>query len=174
MSVESEIIESIMVRPVKTGREGQTIKDIAKVMNQANIGSVVILKSEGEALAGILTERDIVRVAAGDRPLNFFTPVREVMSAPVITITSTSTLKDAIQTMQLKNIRRLPVVNRDNKMIGIITDKDIFRAIMGSESMAASFCESLSVEYRPVYERFSEFMMEEFPFPERSAQRTAV
>lgn len=169
MSIESATVESIMVRTVKTARENQTIKEIARVMNQANIGSVVIVKNEGGVPAGIITERDIVRIAAGDLPHTFFTSVREVMSKPVVTISSNSSLKDAIQTMELKNIRRLPVVDRENRMVGIVTDKDIFRAIMRSESLVASFCESLSVEYRPVYERFSEFMLEELPYPDRSA-----
>jgi CBS domain-containing protein len=67
-------------------------------------------------------------------------PVHELMSKPLITILSNNSIKDAIQTMQVKNIRRLVVVEKEekdddnNNMVGIITDKDIFRAIMKSES----------------------------------------
>ena len=59
------------------------------------------------------------------------------MSKPLTTITSEASLKDALQTMQLKNIRRLVVTEKQkpSDMVGIITDKDIFRAIMENQSL---------------------------------------
>jgi hypothetical protein len=50
-------------------------------------------------------------------------------------------------------------------MVGIITDKDIFRAIINSQSLVASISENITVEYRPMYERLSEFMMGEMLLP---------
>jgi CBS-domain-containing membrane protein len=88
---------------------------------------------------------------------------REAMSKPVITIDAMSSVRDALQTMELNNIRRLPVLDRGKNMVGIVTDKDIFRALMKDQALVASFCEGLTVEYRPVYERFSEFMLGEIP-----------
>ena len=51
--------------------------------------------------------------------------------------------QDAIQSMKLNNIRRLPVVNREGKMVGIIADKDIFRAIINNQSLVASISENV-------------------------------
>jgi CBS domain-containing protein len=93
---------------------------------------------------------------------------RDIMSKPVITIDEGSSIQDAIQSMKLNNIRRLPVVNSEGKMVGIITDKDIFRAIINSQSLVASISENVTIEYRPVYERFSEFMMGEMLLPRDS------
>ncbi|AFU58972.1 CBS domain-containing protein [Candidatus Nitrososphaera gargensis Ga9.2] len=90
---------------------------------------------------------------------------RDIMSKPVITIDAMGSIRDALQTMELNNIRRLPVIDKEKKIVGIVTDKDIFRALMRSQSLVASFCESLLVEYRPVYERLGEFMLGEVPFP---------
>jgi predicted transcriptional regulator len=90
---------------------------------------------------------------------------RDVMSKPVVTIDATSSIRDALQQMELKNIRRLPVVSKDKKMVGIITDKDIFKALMKSQSLIMSFCESFLIEYKPVYERLGEFMLGEMPMP---------
>jgi CBS domain-containing protein len=70
--------------------------------------------------------------------------------------------------MKLNNIRRLPVVDRERKMVGIIADKDIFRAIINSQSMVASISENVTIEYRPIYERLSEFMMGEMLLPRGS------
>jgi predicted transcriptional regulator len=82
---------------------------------------------------------------------------RDIMSKPVITTNAKSSIRDAIQTMQSKNIGRLPVFDSEKRMtVGIVTDKDIFRAIMKSPSMITTVSESIIIErYRPVYERLS-------------------
>jgi CBS domain-containing protein len=169
MSIESVPVSNIMIRNVKTAEENQSINAIAKVMSENNIGSVVILKSnEVEGLSGIITERDIVRIAGAAQTLSstlLQLYARDIMSKPVITIDAASSIQDAIQSMKLNNIRRLPVVDREGKMVGIITDKDIFRAIINSQSLVASISENITVEYRPMYERLSEFMMGEMLLP---------
>ena len=134
MSIESVPVSNIMVRNVKTAEENQSINTIAKVMSENNIGSVVIVKSnEVGGLSGIITERDIVRIAGAAQTSSstlLQLIARDIMSKPVITIDAVSSIQDAIQSMKLNNIRRLPVVNKEGKMVGIITDKDIFRAII--------------------------------------------
>lgn len=168
MSIESVPVSDIMVRNVKTAEENQSINAIAKVMSDNNIGSVVIVNSnEVGGLSGIITERDIVRLAGAVQTSSTLLQLtaRDIMSKPVITINAESSIQDAIQSMKLNNIRRLPVVNREGEMVGIITDKDIFRAIINNQSLVASISENVTIEYRPVYERFSEFMMGEMLLP---------
>jgi CBS domain-containing protein len=172
MSMESVAVSNIMVRDVKTAKENQSINAIAKVMSDNNIGSVVIVKSDEnlEGLGGIITERDIVRITASVQTSSstFQLDARDIMSKPIITIDATSSIQDAIQSMKLNNIRRLPVVDRKRKMVGIIADKDIFRAIINSQSLVASFSENVAIEYRPIYERLSEFVMGEMLLPRGS------
>ena len=172
MSMESVAVSNIMVRDVKIAKENQSINAIAKVMSDNNIGSVVIVKSDDdlEELGGIITERDIVRITAAAQTSSstFQLLASDIMSKPIITIDATSSIQDAIQSMKLNNIRRLPVVDRERKMVGIIADKDIFRAIINSQSMVASISENVTIEYRPIYERLSEFMMGEMLLPRGS------
>jgi CBS domain-containing protein len=164
MSIESVAVSTVMVKNVKTVKENQIVKQAARIMSDNEIGSVVIVKNEDSTKpVGIITEKDIVRVAGAEQALTLQMPAREIMSKPIITIDTTSSIKDALQTMELNNIRRLPVLDRNKNMIGIVTDKDIFRALMKDQSLVASFCESLVVDYRPAYERFSEFMLGEVP-----------
>jgi CBS domain-containing protein len=112
-------------------------------MHDHRIGSIVILrpsndtktmdKPENNMGIGIVTERDVVSYLGSDLALSLRTQISEIMSSPLITISIANSLKDAIEIMQQKNIRRLPVMdgeNIDNKMVGIVTDKDILRAIM--------------------------------------------
>jgi CBS domain-containing protein len=169
MSIESVPVSNIMIRNVKTAEENHSINAIAKVMSENNVGSVVIVRSnDAEDLSGIITERDIVRIAGAAQTLSstlLQLYARDIMSKPVITIDAASSIQDAIQSMKLNNIRRLPVVDREGKMVGIITDKDIFRAIINSQSLVASISENITVEYRPMYERLSELMMGEMLLP---------
>ncbi|HEX2014608.1 MAG TPA: CBS domain-containing protein, partial [Nitrososphaera sp.] len=93
MSIESITVSNIMVRSVKTAKESQTIKAVAKIMTDSNIGSVVIVKNEDTSKpVGIITERDIVRIAGADQALTLQMPARDVMSKPVITIDATSSI----------------------------------------------------------------------------------
>lgn len=119
---------------------------------------------------GIITERDVVRILGSLQPALLQVPIRDLMSKPVITITPNRSIRDAMQTTQLKNIRRLVVVyndkgndekknkNNDDNMVGIITDKDIFRAIMKNQNLIPSLLndELLSVNML-IYEQFSEY-----------------
>jgi CBS domain-containing protein len=79
------------------------------------------------------------------------------MSKPLITVSINSSIKDAIQTMQQKNIRRLVLVDKE-EMVGVITDKDIFRAIMSNQTLITGL-ENISplVEQRTAYEQFTEY-----------------
>jgi predicted transcriptional regulator len=82
------------------------------------------------------------------------------MSKPLITLSDTSSIKDVLQTMQLKNIRRVVIVERQapEKMIGIITDKDIFRNMMRNQDLIPSLLgDDLLVQHKSIYNQFSEY-----------------
>lgn len=113
--------------------ENQNIHAVCKDMNENNIGSIIIV-ALGNSIkpVGIITERDIVRIIGKLNPVLLHVPIRDLMSKPLITLSQDSTIKDALQTMQQKNIRRIPIVDKET-MLGIITDKDIFHAILKNE-----------------------------------------
>lgn len=181
MSIESIPVSSLMTRNVITQTEDQNVHAVSKTMHENNIGSVVIVRnkdrdndiSSSNKPIGIITERDIVRILGSLEPSLLKAPIRDLMSKPLITISPNGSIKDAMQTMQLKNIRRLVVVDvekegkennkhDDNKMIGIITDKDIFRAIMKNQDLIPSFLsQQLPVERKIFYEQFSEYWFDD-------------
>lgn len=165
MSIESVQISSIMTTDVKTARESQTIRAVAGAMVEHGIGSMVIVKdSDRRTPVGIFTERDIVRLV-GAPTLTFATQVKEVMKKPLITADPKVSIRDAMQTMQAENIRRLPVVEK-GKLIGIVTDKDIFKAILKSQTLISDMIsDTVIFDYKPVYEQLSEFMLSEIYLP---------
>ncbi len=104
----------------------KTIKEAVKKMVDLEIGSIVIT-ANGKPV-GIVTERDVLDrvLSAGKNPNR---PVREIMSAPLITIDGLATLGEAAELMVKKKIRRLLVSEGDN-IVGIVTQRDIQRALM--------------------------------------------
>jgi CBS domain-containing protein len=102
-------------------------------MYENDIGSIVITKRtmEGIKPIGILTERDIVRLIGTSELFTVQTVVREIMKYPLITIDSNRSVSDAITVMNMntKNICRILVIDENQKMVGILTERDVFRAI---------------------------------------------
>lgn len=118
------------VRDLLAGKTGNllivspetTVRDAARLMNERGTGSVLVMQ-EG-TLAGIFTERDLMRrVVAVDRPPGA-TAVRDVMTTSLITCRPEATLTDCGQMMSERRIRHLPVVG-DDGVLGVVTTGDL-------------------------------------------------
>ncbi|HEX6280764.1 MAG TPA: CBS domain-containing protein [Nitrososphaera sp.] len=139
MSLENIPVSSIMVRDVKTVGEIDSLQQACKVMQINKIGSVIIVtinKESDSVPVGIITERDVVKHIAIDPSHSHFS-ARELMSHTMVTITSNNSLKDALYLIVSRDIRHLPVID-DRKLVGIVTDKDIYRAIAKNESLISA------------------------------------
>jgi predicted transcriptional regulator len=131
-----------MTKPVITADVDQTIKSICKTMYENNIGSVVIVKRQKDDSSepvGIITESDIIRKMGSVELFSTQTAVSELMSKNIISIKSDSKISDAIGVMHGNNIRRLIVVDNNGKMLGIITDKDMLKAIARKKSITSAY-----------------------------------
>lgn len=98
-----------------------TIIDAIKMMYDKGIGSVLVV--ENEKLVGIFTERDVVKTVATGISLN--ESLEKAMTKQPITIEENEYLSKASIIMSEKNIRHLPVVDKEGKLVGIISAKDI-------------------------------------------------
>jgi CBS domain-containing protein len=170
MSFESIPVSSIMTKNVIVQTEDQTIQAISKTMYENNIGNVLIVRNDirqnsienQNNVVGIITERDVVRIVGSFDQTLYHLSVRELMSKPIISITPNSSLKNAIETMQLKNIRRLPVIEQKGKLVGIITARDIFKIIIKNQETISTFISSdLVPHHDELYERFSQYWSED-------------
>lgn len=134
-------------------------------MSDNDIGSVVIVKTQDneQIPIGIITERDIVR-ALGRENVDLKEPLTDFMSKPIITIQSNSSAREAMHLMNSKNIRRIIVVDPSGKMVGILTEKDIFKEISKNPNLITSFIgEKYPSEYKEVYSRFTDYMLDFVP-----------
>jgi len=97
----------------------------AKMMRDEDVGLAPIV--EGDRLVGTLTDRDIVtRLVAEERDPGS-TPVSEIASSDPVTVDSQQTLDDALRLMAQHQVRRLPVVEPDGRLVGVVAQADIAR-----------------------------------------------
>jgi len=112
-----------MTREVRVATPGQSICDVAKIMDEINAGSVPV--GENDRLVGMITDRDIAirAVAQGKGP---DTPVRDVMtSEQVLYCYEDEELEQVAKNMSDQQVRRLPVVNRQKRLVGIVSFGDV-------------------------------------------------
>ena len=102
----------------------KSLKDAVRLMEDNNIGGLVVL--DDEKLVGIITERDLIRYAAGDDP-DFSKPVRGVMTRKVIVGMPQDDLHSVAHTMTEKRFRHLPVMDQ-GRLVGIVTIGDVLKA----------------------------------------------
>jgi CBS domain-containing protein len=113
-----------MSRDVQVASPKQSIRDAARMM--AKIDAGVLPVGEDDRLVGVITDRDITirAVAEGKSPT---TKVGDVMSHEVLYCFDDQELDDIAQNMAEMKVRRLPVVNRDKRLVGIISLGDLAR-----------------------------------------------
>ena len=121
-------VEDVMVRDVVTIDCDFSAKYAARIMNYYSISSLVATSEE--EIVGILTERDLITriVAVGKNPEKVM--VRDVMSKPIIIVSPTMPLEDAVKVMFQKKIKKLPVVNRakdGDELVGMLSLTDVAR-----------------------------------------------
>ncbi|TKY75160.1 CBS domain-containing protein CBSX3 [Spatholobus suberectus] len=115
-------------------RVDDAVINAMKNMADNNIGSLVVLKPEGQHIAGIVTERDCLKkiVAQGRSPL--YTQVGQIMTDEnnLITVTSDTNILQAMKIMTENRVRHVPVI--DGKIVGMISIVDVVRAVMEQQS----------------------------------------
>lgn len=117
-------VQDVMSRnPIVIGID-ESVKGAAQLMEEADIGSLVVVDSEKD-LAGVITEMDIVKKVTSKNLDPEEVAVEEVMSTPVETIEGKRSIKEAAELMANLGIRRLPVRDEKDDMIGIVTENDI-------------------------------------------------
>ena len=112
----------IMTKSVRTASPGDTIRQVAELMRDGDMGAVPIL--DNGKLVGIVTDRDIVvrSVAEGIEP---GAPISSVMSGDLSTVTPDDFVFTAIRQMGDRQVRRIPVVDKDGGLAGIISMADV-------------------------------------------------
>jgi CBS domain-containing protein len=127
-------VSDCMSRNVRLCSPNDRLRDVARKMKEADAGALPV--GEKHRLIGMITDRDIVlrAVAEGKGP---DTPVREAMSREVYYAFDDEDLVDAAATMGKLKIRRLPVLNHQRRVVGILSLSDIWSSEEASRAATA-------------------------------------
>jgi CBS domain-containing protein len=139
MSNVAEILEH-KGRKVFSIEGDATVFDAVSAMVEANIGAILVTDDDG--IAGIFTERDYLRRIAVEELAARETPVREVMTSPVIFVTPETSIEETMALMTDRRIRHTPVLDGD-ELVGMVSIGDLVQ----SQSRQQSFQIQYLTEY---------------------------
>ena len=127
-------ISEVMTRDVQTIGPDQTAREAAAFMLSADAGSIPV--TEGDKLIGMITDRDIaVRgVAKGHGP---DTPVRDLMTSGIVCVNIDDDIGAVVSKMSEAQVRRLPVVDEQQRLCGIVSLGDLSRESEGEQAQQA-------------------------------------
>ena len=116
-------IRDFMTSNPRTLESGSNAADAARLMRDENVGIVPVV--EGERLVGTITDRDIALRVVADGKAPESTTVGEIASRELVTVDPKQDLDEALRLMARHQVRRLPVVEEDGKLVGIVAQADI-------------------------------------------------
>lgn len=121
-----------------------SVREAARLMVENDCGEVPVLDERGQPV-GVITDRDIAcRCVAEGKDPN--TPVSEVMSAPVVTVTPDADLDECCAKMEESQVRRIPVVEESGQCCGIVSQADVAR--VANEERTAQLVRDVSRQSR--------------------------
>ncbi|RAG86856.1 inosine-5'-monophosphate dehydrogenase [Streptacidiphilus pinicola] len=142
------IVDDLMTRDVITVQEETPFKEIAEILTEQEISAVPVLDSSGR-LVGLVSEADLIRKEAAQadpggrgpvpRSASEFEPgvaaatARDVMSAPVLIARSGWSVVETARAMKQDNVKRLPVVDDTDHVIGMVSRRDLLRVFLRSD-----------------------------------------
>jgi CBS domain-containing protein len=117
-----------------------SVVEAARLMKSEDVGSIPV--TEGDRLVGIVTDRDIaIRVVAEGKDVKTVT-VGEIASKDLVTVDPQQDLDEALRLMAQHQVRRLPVVEEDGRLVGILAQADV--AQQGDDSRTGQLVEQIS------------------------------
>ena len=124
-------VKHMMLTNVITANPSMTGKEIIKVLYEKHIGCVVLI-DEDKYCIGIFTERDAIRLVAMNIDLD--QPIGNLMTKNVITIQEDSSINEVRKTIQMHSIRHLPVVNQEDRLVGLLSVRTLMDQFFGLNS----------------------------------------
>ncbi len=134
-------VRDVMMSAINVIDADRTVREACIMMDRLGVGSLLVEK--GGKLIGIVTERDfVVRVLATGLD-HSKTKVGEVMSYPVIAVSPDSPIEEAVALMLSHGFRRLPVVDLDGKLLGMVTLSEAAKALLAYQKAVTEVIEML-------------------------------
>jgi CBS domain-containing protein len=124
LTTSSVKISRVMTRDLVTVSPYSTVEEAVKKMIDYDVECLPVVDSEG-VLHGLVTFRDIVMKVVYPQTKTRELNVEKIMSKNLVTCDIDSTVLDVVKTMKNKHLRRIPIVDAENKLVGLVTDFDL-------------------------------------------------
>lgn len=133
-------VKDVMHKGVSWVQPDASLSDIAKIMKTEDIGAVPV--GENDKLVGMVTDRDIICRGLGNGKKPEKLTARDVMTKGITYCRANEEVDDAIRIMESKQIRRLPVIDKDKRMVGMLSIGDISHSL--SQQMTGEVMRAVS------------------------------
>lgn len=140
------LLKDCMTKKVETVRPEATLEEAAKKMRSLDVGSLPVC--DGDRLVGMITDRDITVRADAEGRIPSQARVKEVMTKEVIWGFDDQDIRDAADLMADRQVRRLPVLNREKRLVGIVSLGDL-AVDTGDKHLAGDVLVQVSEPARP-------------------------
>jgi CBS domain-containing protein len=134
-------IAEVMTQRPRAVTAQMTVREAARLMEEEDVGSLPVV-DEGDRLIGIVTDRDIAVRVVGRGLDADTTRVGDVASRDLVVLTPDHDLDEALQVMAQEQVRRMPIVVRENQLVGMLAQADIAHA--AKEKTAGEVVEAIS------------------------------
>ena len=149
MTMRSLTVEDVMTRDVVTARPQEPLKLLARLMHRTNVSAIPVIDGEGRLL-GIVSEADLLRVEEEPRTSHLEWVVRagafmeadrvaerltagDAMTAEVVTVGPETSIRETIRTLVRAGVKRLPVVDREGTLVGIVSRHDLLMPVIRND-----------------------------------------
>ncbi|MGR0304172.1 CBS domain-containing protein [Acinetobacter beijerinckii] len=130
MTIVAQVIKNKAVQSIFTISPKATVLEAIKIMAEKGVGALVV--AEDEKVVGIFSERDYTRkIALMERSSNN-TPVSDIMTSKVISVSLNNTVEECLNLMTDRHLRHLPVLENE-KLVGFISIGDLVKAAMDDQ-----------------------------------------
>jgi len=137
-------VGDVMTVGVITVDADKSVQDSAKLLRKTKVGCLIVTK-KGKA-EGIVTERDIVYKVTSEGKVSSAVKIGTIMSKPLRVISASESIQSAALALKENKVKRLPVIDKKEKLVGIITEGDLVRAYPG---LIDVLVESKALEFSP-------------------------
>lgn len=139
-------LRDIMTRDVEIVATGASLKDAATKMRKLDVGIIPVC--DGDRLRGMLSDRDITIRATADGRDPTKTKVGEIMSTEIAYCLEDQEVEEAVSLMEARQIRRLPILDREKRLVGIVSLGDI-AVHTGDRDLAGETLQEISEPAEP-------------------------
>ncbi|GLX53162.1 hypothetical protein Shyhy01_61120 [Streptomyces hygroscopicus subsp. hygroscopicus] len=136
-------IGEVMTGDVVTASETTSSETVARMLERHGISGLPVIDQDDKVL-GVVSASDLVRERSGRRAKSPGESVRQLMSTPAVTVHPEQRVSDAARLMERRGVERLPVVDEEDRLIGIVTRRDLLRVFLrGDDEIRRQVCEEI-------------------------------